>query len=451
VYGVAGKTFSVVALGCRTNRYEAEALASMLERRGAVFSPSGSPDIVIVLTCSITSVADSKTRKLLRRARRTYPSAVIVACGCSVQRLASGEAESLGVDILAGNRMKHEVPDALETWFSDGGEKRKAVLELRDAGIESNTSWDDLSLDRPRTRTRAFVKIQDGCSMRCSYCIVPRVRGPETSRGAGEVFGEISGIAGSGCVEVVLTGIRLGGYRDADVGLSGLIASLSSIHGLRRLRLGSLEPFAVNVELLRAISSSPIFCPHLHLPIQSGDDGVLARMRRGYDLAGFRRTVDMVREALGDDVHISTDLIVGFPGETDAAFEMSLSAMEDIGFGKVHVFPFSPRSGTDAAMMDGRVPPRLVRERITRTAALSDRLLSRYAARWVGASDVILAEESSGRVVSGWTSHYLKACAMSPGRNFEGTEISINPKSEIRGILLGEGITSEDLTSFPNE
>jgi threonylcarbamoyladenosine tRNA methylthiotransferase MtaB len=451
MFHVEGKIFSVVTLGCRTNHYEAEAVASALERRGAVFLPNASApaDIVLIFTCSITSTADAKTRKLLRRARRDNPGAAVVACGCCAQELPLDEAFRLGANILVGNRMKHEIPGLLERWFAAADPA--ALLEVRDADIEKNRDWDALHLDRPRAYTRAFIKIQDGCSRTCSYCAVPRLRGAESSRPPGEIYEEISKITESGCIEAILTGIHLGGYRHGSVGLAELVGSLSSVPGLARLRLGSLEPFAASDGLLRALASSSAFCPHLHLPVQSGDDEVLARMRRGYDSSGFKRMADRVRSTLGEMIHISTDLIVGFPGETDSAFERSLGLLEDVGFGRVHVFPFSPRGGTSAAKMEGRVDPAVVRERTERAVHMSRGLLSRYAARWVGASDSILVEGESARAASGWTRHYIKAYAASPSENFTGKEFSINPKIEIGGILLGEGVTAADIMDSTDE
>jgi threonylcarbamoyladenosine tRNA methylthiotransferase MtaB len=456
---LAGKTFSVFVLGCRTNFYEAEALVSMLERRGAVFlrQPSGPADIVIILTCSVTSIADAKTRKFIRRARRQNESAVIAACGCSVQHLPAAEAAKLGADIIIGSRMKSELPDALEDWFISVPKGRSQLVELRDTDLGNNTAWDELSLDRPRLRTRAFVKVQDGCGRRCSYCVVPSVRGHEVSRPARDIIREVSGIVESGCGEIVLTGVHIGSYKSGGMGLAGLIEPLSGMKGLKRLRMGSLEPFAVTEELLEALSRSQVFCPHLHLPLQSGDDGTLARMRRGYGTDAFRRMLNGVRSAFGGDAHISTDLIVGFPGETEDAFARSLSFLEESGFGKIHIFPFSPREGTDAAKMSGRIEPALIKERVARAMELAGQLLSRYASGRVGSSEEIFCEFSApGKkpgmsVVSGWTRHYLKAYALLTGQDFEGTEISVSPKSEIGGILLGEGITRGDLRDFPCE
>jgi threonylcarbamoyladenosine tRNA methylthiotransferase MtaB len=449
---IAGKTFSVVSLGCRTNHYEAEALASALEQKGAVFlaGEPGPADIVLILTCSVTSVADAKTRKILRRARRNSPSAAIAACGCSAQELSEDSASLLGVDIVVGSRVKHKLPDALETWFESrcGGDRGGKVIVMRDEALSENHDWDSLSLDMPRIRTRAFIKVQDGCSRSCSYCIVPRARGAESSRNPDEVREEIARTVESGCPEAILTGIRLGGYRYGDIQLAGLIESVLSIPGLKRLRLGSLEPFAVNEDLLNVLSASPVFCPHLHLPIQSGDDGVLLRMRRGYDAAAFLRTVESVRRYLGEDVHISTDLIVGFPHETDAAFERSMKVLEEAGFGRVHVFPFSPRDGTAAAGMEGRVAPSVIRQRVKAAVELSKNLLSMYASGCVGREESALIEETFGKIASGWTRRYVRACVSCREDESKGGEVLFNPKSEFRGILLGDGVSPEDIAGF---
>jgi threonylcarbamoyladenosine tRNA methylthiotransferase MtaB len=356
----------------------------------------------------------------------------------------------LGVDIVVGSRVKHKLPDALETWFESrgSGDREGKVVVLRDETLSENHDWDSLSLDTPRMHTRAFIKVQDGCSRSCSYCIVPRARGAESSRDPGEIREEIARTVESGCPEAILTGIRLGGYRYGDLSLADLIESVSSIPGLKRLRLGSLEPFAVNEGLLNVLSASPVFCPHLHLPIQSGDDGVLLGMRRGYDAAAFLRTVDRVRRYLGDDVHISTDLIVGFPRETDAAFERSMKVLDEAGFGRVHVFPFSPREGTAAAGMEGRVAPSVVRQRVKAAVSLSESLLSRYASRWIGKEESALIEETLGKVASGWTRRYVRACVSCREEKLKGKEVLFNPKSEYRGILLGSGVSRGDIADF---
>ncbi|HAH68723.1 MAG TPA: tRNA modifying enzyme, partial [Synergistaceae bacterium] len=259
-------------------------------------------------------------------------------------------------------------------------------------------SWDELLLDRPRLHTRAFLKVQDGCSHFCSYCIVPYVRGRPVSRNVNDAVEEAERIVRSGCPEIVLTGVHLGLHEDLPV----LVRRIGSIEGLKRLRFGSIEPFAVDGELLDAIAKTETFCRHLHLPLQSGDDSVLAAMRRGYTTGGFREITDNIRDKLGNEIHLSTDLMVGFPGEDEEAFEKSIKFIKDIGFGKVHVFNYSPREGTDAALM--QCPPEKdVRKRMERALSTAETLHRDYCSRWIGKEVEILVEEKTEGIVRGLT------------------------------------------------
>ncbi|MDR3280027.1 MAG: MiaB/RimO family radical SAM methylthiotransferase [Synergistaceae bacterium] len=441
-----GKTFSVTTLGCRVNHYEAEAVAGALENRGAVLVEA-SPDIVITVTCSITSTADAKTRKALRRARRDHPDSVIVACGCWAQAATESDAVSAGVDILVGNRVKHVIVDALERWYESPG-----IFIERKTDVVSSVEWDALSLDRPRMLTRAFIKVQDGCDRSCSYCAVPSLRGAHVSRDPDDVVREISRVASFGTKEAILTGIQLGSYGLDGVTLAGLIRKISDAGAVTRLRLGSLEPFSVTEELLQAASDSEIFCRHLHLPLQSGDDGVLRAMRRGYDAADFIRIVDMARRYLGDDAHISTDLIVGFPGESDDAFERSLALLGEVGLGRIHVFPYSRRNGTDSSAMEG-VPGNVLRERMNRALRVADGLLEAYAAKLIGREDRVLVEEVGERASSGWNTRYVRVYARteSTGNCLIGNELVVRPKYSNGSILLCEGVDGEKIIMYPDE
>lgn len=442
-----GKTFWLGVLGCRTNHYEAEALCSMLERGGAIRreEPDAGTDILLLVTCSITSVADAKTRKALRRLRRAHPDAVLAACGCYAQAAETAAARELGVDILVGNRRKGEIPGLLERWNAERAAGARPFLAARE-DLSDCTAWDALDMDRPRLHTRAFLKVQDGCSRGCSYCIVPRLRGRPVSRDPDALCAEASRIAASGCREIILTGIHLGCYRYGDVSLGALIGRISALPGIERLRLGSLEPFAVDGEVLRALAESKAFCPHLHLPLQSGDDGVLRRMRRGYDAAGFADTVRRVREALGEDIHLSTDLIVGFPGEDDAAFANSLRLLETLRFGKVHVFPFSARAGTAAAEMSARVPPDAMRLRVGRALELSRRLLAAYAAARIGRPASVLAERVADGAVTGWTERYLAAACAAPDKVLPGDTVYFIPQFSRDGVLFDRREHLENIT-----
>ena len=448
--GIRGKRFAVITLGCRANHYEAEALTSMLEARGAVYtaSLSDSPDIILAVTCSITSIADNKTRKILRKLRREHSSAVIAACGCYAQGVSAHEAELLGVDILIGNRFKSEIPDALERMF--GGDR--AFTELR-GDISANRLWDPLFMDRPRIHTRAFIKIQDGCDRSCSYCIVPGLRGASVSREPSDIMREAKSVVSAGCSEIVLTGVHLGSYRYDTVTLGGVVDMLSKVLGLKRLRLGSLEPFSVTDELLRSLASSDIFCRHLHLPLQSGDDSVLKAMKRGYTALSFSNMTERVRNALGSDVHLSTDLIVGFPGESDEAFCGSMRLLSDLRFGKLHVFPFSPRRGTEAAGMKNSVPADVRKERTGEALRLSEELLARYAVGFAGRKIAVLAENVQGGILSGWSRNYLRVYSLYSGEinGIIGSETELGPTRAFKGALFCEGVDPDGFVGFPDD
>ena len=443
-----GKKFQVITLGCRVNHYESEAIASMLEGRGASFTAGGNAgadggraDIVIVVTCSVTAVADAKTRKTLRRCRRENPESLIVACGCWVQGAGAEEAESSGADVFVGNRVKERLADDIERWYESPG-----TVSMNRIGLSDCREWDRLSLDRPRMSTRAFLKVQDGCDRRCGYCAVSSLRGASVSRDMNDAAAEAARIAAGGAVEIILTGVQLGGYESRGATLAELVAKVSRVPGLKRLRLGSLEPFSVTEELLAAMRDSETFCPHLHLPLQSGDDDVLTAMRRGYSASDFANAVAMARKYLGGDAHISTDLIVGFPGESEAAFERSMRLLESLALGKVHVFPYSPREGTDSAAMK-RPPSSVVRERTGRALNLADKLLSEYAARMAGVTDSVLVENAEDGTASGWSRHYLRVYLRlrDTKKNLRGNEFIVCPKISIGSILLCEGVDREKI------
>jgi threonylcarbamoyladenosine tRNA methylthiotransferase MtaB len=455
-YLISGAKFCVIISGCRVNHYEGEALASMLESRGAecVLSSNEGADIIIMVTCSLTSTADAHARKTLRRVRRENERAVIVVCGCHAQRAGAEDLRSLGANMLVGNGFKHMIPDALERFLAD-----RSFIEIRESFDDSrrrgqgqkSAEWDDLFLDRPRLHTRAFVKVQDGCDTRCAYCAVPNLRGSRISREPSRIIEEISSIIDSGCREVVLTGVHLGSYRSGETSLAGLVRRVSEIPGLSRLRFGSLEPFAASEDLLRALSESVVFCPHLHLPLESGDDGILRAMRRGYDSSGFARGLDAIREFLGDDVHISTDVMVGFPGEGNEAFDNSVRFLEKFSFGRVHVFPFSPREGTPAASMPDSIPRSVVRERVRTIIGVSERLLSSYAGRFVGRECRVVAENGDAKVTSGWNRHYVKVFSRVPRMDSTWTELSLVPERQVGGTLLCAGVEPEDISAAREE
>lgn len=362
------------SLGCRTNQSEKESIASGLIEHGAVIETKPqNADAAVIFTCSVTSVADKKSRQCARMARRNIPHGLIVACGCWAQQLSMEEAKELGIDFVVGNRKKHLIIDLLKKFCAGyickyGGEEH--TLHVVDVWDASQASWDCLPVMKPVTRSRAFVKVQDGCSRFCSYCIVPFLRGRPVSKPLNDVIGEIQNVAASGCKEVILTGTNLGGYCCEGRGLSELITEISKIN--IKLQFGSIEPFSINENFLNVVSklaNENRFSPPLHIPLQSGDDMVLLRMRRGYTRDEYLSVIGTIRNVLGE-IPISTDLIVGFPGETEEAFMNSVEVIKQVGFCKVHVFPYSTRENTLAASFEDRVPKEIISNRVRTVLSL---------------------------------------------------------------------------------
>jgi threonylcarbamoyladenosine tRNA methylthiotransferase MtaB len=427
-----GKKFRIRALGCRTNQYEAEAVVSELILRGAV--PSENEwDFAILLSCTVTSEADRKSRQQVRRYRRENPQGIILAAGCWVQELEEAEATRLGIDAAVGNRLKSLIPETLEKLFEAGSRPEKPVF-LRIPSPPS-CGWDPLALEKPALHTRAFIKVQDGCDHFCSYCIVPFVRGAPVSREPADILSEIGRVARSGCSEVVLTGVHLGLFgANGPWTLSRLVEEIARVPGMRRIRFGSLEPFALDDELIRTLARTASFCPHLHLPLQSGDDRVLAAMRRGYNSADFARIVGRIRELWPENLHLSTDLLVGFPGETDEAFQRTLALVRELGFGHLHVFPYSPRPGTLAASMEGHLPEALARARCEEGIAVGDELLGKFTAPFLGTTVPVLVEKARDGELKGLTPHFLPVRWKGngvPGR-IENVRVSFFEKGEFR-------------------
>ena len=412
-----GKKINIMAMGCRSNQSEADSLASMLKRTGAEIVKAPPYDAAVLITCTVTAIADKKSRQLLRRLRRQSPEALLVATGCWAQKADPNLAQRLGVDLLVGNRQKWQIPSLLNHAL---GEKRPLPLTIVRNDILHSEEWDHLFQFQPLLHSRAFVKIQVGCIDFCSYCVIPFVRGKPVSRPLNSVLEEVRSIADSGCTEVVLTGVHLGLYGQfGEVSLGELVRQAGAIPGVERIRFGSLEPFGINDELLSALAETPQFCPHLHLPLQSGDDTVLQRMRRGYSPLEYMASVERARHYLGSRIHISTDVLVGFPGEDERAFANTLSFMKEVAFGKVHVFPYSSREGTRAASFDDHLPRHVVQERVHKVMEMGEQLFREYCSQWVGEEISVFIEDAAETGSTGLTPFFVKAVVpqmVSPGR-----------------------------------
>jgi threonylcarbamoyladenosine tRNA methylthiotransferase MtaB len=427
------------SLGCRLNIGEAEHLARVLVVGGhRIVGPGEAADLMVLNTCTVTHVAARKSRKLIRHWRRANPTAAIVVTGCYAE-MSPDEVAALGADLVVGNQYKDELPRVLEeTGFLNDTQ----VLPSPDAfPIQS----DDALGGNWNGRTRAFVKVQDGCDNRCTFCIVSVARGSSRSRVVGEIVGEIRDLVQAGYREAVLSGVHLGSYghdQNSQEGLLGLVRSILHETTIARLRLSSLEPWDLGPEFFLLWEEEPRLLPHVHLPLQSGCDETLRRMARRTDQASFRTLVRQAREAV-PELSITTDIIVGFPGESDMEFETSFSFVEEMEFAKLHVFRYSPREGTAAAMMPGQVLPRIVQERSNRMHALGAVYEADFKARFIGRTVPVLWESAEPRPEcvrwSGLTGNYIRVVAET------GKDIDLTNKvtettlvRELPGAVLGE-------------
>ena len=395
----------VHVFGCRSSLCEGEYIAASLKSNGFSITEdlNDSINAAVIVTCSVTAEADRKCRHLIRRLRKILGvKGVLAVCGCWSQAIDKESARELGVDILAGSKGKSKVPDAVTNMLING----RSFKDIRTQDIFTPSEWEELPLTSTVMHSRAFVKIQDGCNHFCTYCIIPFLRGRPVSRPPQNIISEIQRLIDSGTKEVIFTGIHLGIYgHDIDTSLAELIRSISAVDGLKRLRLGSLEPFCLTDELMNALADCKPFCHHLHLPLQSGDDKILASMRRGYTAEDFVKVCGKARAVISDDLHISSDILVGFPGENESAFNNTLEVMRASGMGRVHVFPYSAREGTLAAKMPNQIPHAVKISRTSEAITLGKKLFSCYAERFIGREAEILIE----RCNKGHTRHYIEA------------------------------------------
>ncbi len=387
-------SFHIITAGCKVNQYESEMMREELIAAGWAERPD-EPDVVVVNTCTVTHRADAKARRAIRRAAREHPGCRIAVTGCAVER-DRGFCDGLpGVWRVLGNDAKPFIAQAL------AGENGHLSAEARPFGR---------GISGFSGHTRAFVKVQDGCSAGCTYCIVPAVRGRERSRPSGEVVAEVARLAGR-FHEIVLTGIHLGRYEDPDagIGLAGLASRLLGDTPIERLRLSSIEPGEVTDELISLCARSDRLCPHFHVPLQSGSDRVLGRMNRPYTAAEYLALLDRLRGEL-DRPAVSTDVMVGFPGETAADFGRTLAVCEQAQFARIHVFPYSDRPGTAASKLPDKVHDADVSDRKAQLEERADQLALEYKRRFVGRTVPVLVESRCDRTgaLSGYCPRYLR-------------------------------------------
>ena len=405
------RTAALHNLGCKVNAYETEAMQQILEDAGYQIVDFGDKaDVYVINTCSVTNVADKKSRQMLHRAKAKNPEAVVVAAGCYVQAAAERLEEDAGVDLIIGNNKKKDLAVILENYFEQKrGEKGSYVIDIAHTG-----EYEDLHINRISDHTRAFIKIQDGCNQFCSYCIIPYTRGRIRSREIADIEKEVKALAGKGYREIVLTGIHLSSYgKDLreETNLLDAVRLVHGIEGVERIRLGSLEPRIVTREFAQALKEMPKVCPHFHLSLQSGCEATLKRMNRHYTPEEYLEGCRILREVF-ENPAITTDVIVGFPGETEEEFEETREFLKKVHFYEMHIFKYSRRAGTRADRMPDQVPESVKTARSEALLEMERQMSLGYRKSFLGKKCEVLLEEpeviGGKRYVTGHTREYVR-------------------------------------------
>ena len=398
-------------LGCKVNAYEVEAMQQLLEEAGYEIVPfEPGADVYLINTCTVTNIADRKSRQMLHKAKKMNPDAIVVATGCYVQTDEGKLDKDEAVDLILGNNQKGNIVQVLEE-YEQQHTKQKHVLK-----INQTKEYEELAINHTAEHVRAYIKVQDGCNQFCTYCIIPYARGRVRSRKIAQVMDEVRALAAKGYKEVVLTGIHLSSYgvdfpEEERETLLSLIQSVHEVEGVERIRLGSLEPRIITEEFARTISSMPKMCPHFHLSLQSGCDTTLERMNRRYRSTEYAEKCDLLRKYFKNPA-LTTDVIVGFPGETEEEFAESKAFVDKVDFYETHIFKYSRRAGTKAAVMPDQVPEEIKSERSAKMIELGHRKQKAYEEKLLGTTQEVLMEEAveteDGIYQVGHTKEYVK-------------------------------------------
>lgn len=421
-------------LGCKVNAYETEAMQHLLEEAGYEIVPfTQKADVYVINTCSVTNMADRKSRQMLHKAKKNNPDSIVVAAGCYVQTSEKEVLNDLSVDIVIGNDRKHDLVRLLEEYSFD------SVNDTVDDINDGKHDFEELFIDQTKEHTRAFIKVQDGCNQFCSYCIIPYARGRVRSRRFENVIAEVERLAANGFKEVVLTGIHLSSYGvdfEEATGLLELIQAVNAVKGIERIRLGSLEPKIVTEHFASELSKLDKICPHFHLSLQSGCDETLKRMNRKYTTKEYERGCELLRKYF---VHpaITTDVIVGFPGETEEEFAQTKAYLERIHFYEMHIFKYSKRKGTRAAVMPDQIDEQIKAARSEKLIALGHDMSKEFRKFYIGKNEEVLFEEKAvigdKEYFVGYTKEYVKV-AKKTDENLENQIVS----GRISGMLTDE-------------
>ena len=463
MHKMEGKRVAFLTLGCKVNSYETEGMRELFLKAGAVETGfSEEADIYVVNTCSVTNMADRKSRQMLHRAKKKNPVALVIAAGCYAQAAGEKLSEQEGIDLVVGNNQKARIVELAEEALA---KKKERFCALLDIGKEK--AYEELPIETVTERTRAYIKIEDGCNQFCSYCVIPYVRGRVRSRGETEILAEITRLAKEGYKEVVLTGIHLSSYglekekNDArlsefdrtlaegrekelpELPLLHLLRLVQKLDGIERVRLGSLEPRIMTEAFVKELASLSKICPHFHLSLQSGCDATLKRMNRKYNTAEYRQAVEYLRRYF-DKPAITTDIIVGFPGETEAEFAETLQFARKITFSQIHIFKYSRRAGTVADRMEQQVPEQVKSKRSDALEVAEKELREAYIRQFTDLEEEVLLEEQTevdGVVyMTGHTTRYVKVFVSDADGNLQENK---TVRVRISGVGIGDGVMAK--------
>ena len=416
-------------LGCKVNAYETEAMEELLKKDGfTIVDFNEEADVYVINTCSVTNIADRKSRQMIHKCKKLNPDACVVATGCYVQNFGKDIADELGADIILGNNKKNDLVIKVHEYFDKLDKNDGPILDYFDIN-DGNVDYEDMLIEKDSEHTRAFVKVQDGCNQFCSYCIIPFARGRIRSRAIDDVVNEVTGLAKAGYKEVVITGIHLSSFgTGTEFGLADLLEAVQNIDGIERIRMGSLEPQIVTENFAKRVSALSKMCPHFHLSLQSGCDSVLVRMNRKYSIEEYTKGVEILRKYF-DNPAITTDIIVGFPGETEEEFDTTLNYVDFIKFAELHVFAYSKRAGTKAAKMPGQITNAAKKERSAKLISLGLEKTKEYRMSFIGKELDVLFEErqtiDGEEYFVGFSKEYIKCMIKADDKDLSNTILKV--------------------------
>ena len=426
------KKAALYTLGCKVNQYETEAMAELLKKSGYEIADfSQSADVYVINTCSVTNMGDRKSRQIIRRAKKTNPNAVIAVAGCYSQTAPEEILAIDGVNLVLGTQGRHNIAELLKNLDTES--KVNAVSD-----IMTTHDFEELKIDSYTDRTRAYIKIQDGCSQFCSYCIIPYARGPVRSRNEDEVIEEIKKLAKKGFSEIILVGIHVASY-GKDLGntsLENLLLKADAIDGIKRIRMSSIEPMTLNKSFVDKVKVSKKLCNHFHISLQSGCDETLKRMNRHYTTAQYMEIVNGLRAAFPDTA-VTTDIMVGFPGETDEEFQKTAEFIKKADFADAHVFMYSQRRGTPAAKRSDQIPPEIKEKRSKEIIETVKNSREKFLSRFIGSAHETLFEQPAGGYFEGKTSNYITV-KVKTNENLQGQYRDVLFERIENGCIIGK-------------